>query len=41
MFLNKVTPIIVDDTMTDGIISLVEDGAFAFGQKNIKDPLIV
>ena len=38
--LNKVTPIIVDDTITDGIISLVEDGAFAFGQKNIKDPLM-
>lgn len=38
--LNKVTPIIVDDTMSDGIVSLVEDGAFAFAQKNIQDPLM-
>ena len=38
--LNKVTTIKVDDTMKDGIISLVEAGAFAFSQKNIKDPLM-
>jgi len=35
-----VTKIVVDDTMKDGVISLVEDGAFAFEQKNIKKPLM-
>lgn len=35
-----VTPIVLDDTMTDGIISLVSEGAFAFEQKNLNDPLM-
>lgn len=38
--INGVTPVVVDDAMKDGIISLVENGAFAFKQKNLKDPLM-
>ena len=38
--LNKVTEIMVDDTMKDGVISLVEDNAFAYTQKEMKDPLM-
>lgn len=34
------TPIVVDDAMKDGIISLIEDGAFAFTQKDLADPLM-
>lgn len=34
-----VTKITLDDTMTDGVISLVEDGAFAFTQKDLANPL--
>lgn len=37
---NGVTKIHVDDTITDGIISFVNKGAFAFRQKNIKNPLM-
>lgn len=35
-----VTPIVLDDTMADGIISLVSEGAFAFEQKNLTSPLM-
>lgn len=35
-----VTPIILDDTIADGVISLVSKGAFAFEQKNLNDPLM-
>jgi len=38
--INGVTPIVVDDTMKDGVISLVDDGAFAFEQKNLSAPLM-
>lgn len=34
------TPIIVDDAMKDGIISLIEEGAFAFAQKELANPLM-
>lgn len=34
-----VTSIIVDDAIADGVISLVEDGAFAFAQKDLLNPL--
>ncbi len=34
-----VTPIVVDDALADGVISLVEDGAFAFAQKELANPL--
>lgn len=37
---DNATPIILDDTISDGIISLVSDGAFAFEQKNLNDPLM-
>jgi len=35
-----VTPIVVDDAMADGIISLIEQGAFAFTQTELNDPLM-
>ena len=35
-----VVPIVVDDSMTDGIIALVEDAAFAFAQNNMSSPLM-
>ena len=34
------TPIVVDDAMKDGIISLIEQGAFAFVQKDLSNPLM-
>jgi len=37
---DNATPIVLDDTMKDGIISLVSDGAFAFEQKNMTSPLM-
>ena len=37
---NGTTKIHVDDTITDGIISMVNKGAFAFRQKTIKKPLM-
>jgi hypothetical protein len=37
--LKGISPIVVDDSMKDGIISLVEDGAFAFEQKEFKKPI--
>ena len=37
---DNATPIILDDTMKNGIISLVSDGAFAFEQKNMTSPLM-
>jgi len=36
-----VTPIVLDDTFADGVITLLSDGAFAFGQANIEDPLML
>lgn len=35
-----VTEIVVDDAMKNGIISLVENGAFAFAQKDLASPLM-
>lgn len=35
-----VTPIVLDDTFADGVISLVSNGAFAFEQKNLNNPLM-
>lgn len=35
-----VTDIVVDDTMSDGIISMVEDGAMAFSRKDLANPLM-
>lgn len=35
-----VTPIVVDDAMKNGIISLIEEGAFAFAQKDLASPLM-
>lgn len=37
---DNATPIVLDDTIKDGIISLVSDGAFAFEQKNLTSPLM-
>jgi len=37
---NGVTEIVVDDDMKDGIISLVEAGAFAFQMKDLSSPLM-
>jgi hypothetical protein len=34
-----VTPIVLDDELKAGFISLVENGAFAFTQKNLANPL--
>lgn len=34
------TPVVVDDAMKDGIISLIEEGAFAFAQKDLSNPLM-
>ena len=38
---NGVTKIIVDDTMADGIVALVENGAFVYKTKNLQDPLMI
>lgn len=37
---NGTTPIVVDDSMSSGVISLIEDGAFAFYQKDLAQPLM-
>lgn len=37
---DNATPIVLDDTMSNGIISLVSNGAFAFEQKNLNDPIM-
>ena len=34
------TPVVVDDAMRDGVISLIEENAFAFAQKDLSDPLM-
>ena len=34
------TPVVVDDAMKDGIISLIEEGSFAFAQKDLANPLM-
>jgi len=34
------TEVVLDDTMTLGIISLISKGAFAFSQKDLNDPLM-
>lgn len=34
-----VTPVVVDDTLTDGIISLIDNGAFAHSVKDLTSPL--
>lgn len=35
-----VTDIVIDDTINNGIISMVEDGAIAFSQKDLANPLM-
>lgn len=35
-----VTDIVIDDTVNNGIISMVEDGAIAFSQKDLANPLM-
>lgn len=37
---NGVTPIIVDDSISKGIISMVENGAFGYARKDLTSPLM-
>ena len=37
---NGATRIVIDDAISDGVISLVEDGAFAFSQKQLNTPVM-
>lgn len=37
---NGVTMVVVDDAITNGIISLIDDGAFAFVQKELTTPMM-
>jgi hypothetical protein len=37
---NGVTPIVIDDALSTGVITLVEKGAFAFAQKDLTNPLM-
>lgn len=39
-YYDGVTEVVLDDTIADGIISLISQGAFAFGQKNLNDPMM-